>query len=130
MVTIASSSPPFGGSRRHWWSFEVKSKKKNLIFVRMKTRIEIENKLKEIKPLLISEYSVSEIGYFGSFAADNQTENSDIDILVEFAKPIGWRFFTLEKYLEDIFGIKVDLVTKNALKKQLRAGILKKVRYI
>ncbi len=96
----------------------------------MKTRIEIENKLKEIKPLLISEYSVSEIGYFGSFAADNQTENSDIDILVEFAKPIGWRFFTLEKYLEDIFGIKVDLVTKNALKKQLRAGILKKVRYI
>jgi uncharacterized protein len=96
----------------------------------MKTRIEIENKLKEIKPLLVSEYSVSEIGYFGSFANDKQTENSDIDILVEFARPIGWRFFTLEKYLEDIFGIKVDLVTKNALKKQLKPGILKKVRYI
>jgi uncharacterized protein len=96
----------------------------------MKTRNEIETKLKEIKPLLMNEFSVSEIGYFGSYAMDKQTKKSDIDILVEFSKPIGWRFFTLEKYLEDFFGIKVDLVTKNALKEQLKQDILKKVRYI
>jgi len=52
----------------------------------------------------------------GSFSENKQDEGSDIDILVELDKPIGWKFFTLEKYLEDIFGQKVDLVTKKALK--------------
>jgi len=104
--------------------------KNNCIFVPMRTRIDIEKKLKEIKPVLMNEFFVRQIGYFGSFAADKQTKKSDIDILVEFSKPIGWRFFTLEKYLEEIFGINIDLVTKNALKKQLKQDILKQVRYI
>ena len=96
----------------------------------MRTQIDIENKLKEIKPALMNDFFVSQIGYFGSYAENKQSESSDIDILVEFSKPIGWRFFTLEKYLEEIFGLKIDLVTKNALKKQLKQDILKKVRYI
>ncbi|MFH1004176.1 MAG: nucleotidyltransferase family protein [Bacteroidota bacterium] len=96
----------------------------------MKTKIEIENKLKEIKPILINKFFVSQIGYFGSFVTDEQTEISDIDILVEFSKPIGWNFFTLEKYLEDTFELKIDLVTKNALKEQFKDNILKQVRYI
>jgi len=57
-------------------------------------------------------------------------ENSDIDILVELEKPIGWKFFTLELYLENIFQKKIDLVTKNALKKQIKNHILKQVNFV
>ena len=96
----------------------------------MRTRTEIENKLIEIKPILMNEYSVSRIGYFGSYASNKQTKKSDVDILVEFTKPIGWKFFTLEKFLEETIGLKIDLVTKNALKEQLKDNILKQVRFI
>jgi predicted nucleotidyltransferase len=54
---------------------------------------------------------------FGSYANESNNEFSDIDILVELEKPIGWKYFSLELYLEKIFDRKIDLVTKNALKK-------------
>jgi len=96
----------------------------------MRTRTDIDNKLLEIKPVLMKEYFVRKIGYFGSYASSKQTKNSDVDIFVEFSKPIGWKFFTLEKYLEDTFGLKIDLVTKSALKEQLKDTILKNVRFV
>ena len=64
----------------------------------MITKSEILDKLKELKPILASDYSVKEIGLFGSFADDTATESSDIDLLVELSRPIGWRFFSLEIY--------------------------------
>ena len=96
----------------------------------MLTKNEILSKLRELKPTLYKEYSIKEIGLFGSFSDDTFTENSDIDILVELEKPIGWKFFSLELYLEKIFNRKIDLVTKNALKKQIKDSILKKVNYV
>lgn len=90
---------------------------------------EILNKLRDLKPILNEEYSVKEIGVFGSFANNEASDESDIDILVELHKPIGWDFFTLQMYLEGVFGRKVDLVTKNALKEQIRDSILKQVNY-
>lgn len=96
----------------------------------MLTAQDIENKLSEIKPYLADRFHVSSIGYFGSFAEDRQTEESDIDILVNFSVTPGWDFFTLEEYLESIFDRKVDLVTKQALKKQLSERILKQVKYV
>ncbi len=96
----------------------------------VKTKNEILSKLKELKPVLQKEYSVKTIGLFGSFSNDTQNENSDIDILIEFEKPVGWKFFSLELYLEKIFEMKIDLVTKNALKKQIRDIILKNVQYV
>jgi len=96
----------------------------------MLSQSEIEHKLKILKPVLAQEFSVNKIGYFGSFAEQKQNENSDLDILVEFSKPIGWKFFSLEKFLEQHFGLEVDLVTKNALKKRLKGRILKQVKYI
>lgn len=53
-----------------------------------------------------------------------------MDILVEFSEPVGWEFVELKEYLEEILGRTVDLVTKNALKKQLRDEILKEVRMV
>ena len=85
----------------------------------METKNELIAKLKEIKPLLYKDYSVKSIGLFGSFADNSQTKESDIDLLVEFEKPIGWRYFTLELYLEQILGRKVDLVTKNGIKDRI-----------
>lgn len=87
-------------------------------------------KLNELKPALYQDYSVKSIGLFGSFSDGSFTKDSDIDILVEFEKPIGWRFFSLELYLEKVFNRKVDLVTKNALKEQIKDKILSQVEYI
>lgn len=88
---------------------------------------EIFAKLKELKPYLKKEYGVSKIGVFGSFSNETATDSSDIDILVELEKPIGWKYFSLEIFLEKTFGRKIDLITENALKKQLRATILETV---
>jgi uncharacterized protein len=95
----------------------------------MNTKNEILTKLTELKPMLQKEYAVKEIGLFGSFSDGTFTEESDIDILVELEKPIGWKFFTLEMYLENIFKRKIDLVTQNALKEQIKDSILKQVDF-
>ena len=96
----------------------------------MISRKEILIKLKELKPGLNKEYSVKKIGLFGSFSDDTYSDDSDIDILVEFEKPIGWKYFSLEIYLEKLFGRKIDLVTKNALKEQIKENILSQVKYV
>jgi hypothetical protein len=86
--------------------------------------------LKELKPELYKEYSVKKIGLFGSYSENTQNENSDIDLLIEFEKPIGWKFFSLELYLQKTFNKKIDLVTKNALKPQIKEQILNQVIFI
>ncbi len=96
----------------------------------MNTKQEIVDKLTELKPFLHTEYAVKSIGLFGSYSTNSATENSDIDILVELEKPIGWKFFTLEIFLEKTFGKKIDLVTKEALKKQISSHIIQQVQYI
>ena len=95
----------------------------------MITKNEILLKLKELKPALYQDFAVIEIGLFGSFSDDTNTDESDIDLIVELERPIGWKFFTLQIYLENIFKRKIDLVTKNALKEQTKEGILKQVKY-
>lgn len=94
------------------------------------SKSDIEVKLKNLLPFLINEYRVKRIGYFGSYATGMQDDESDIDILVEFSQPCGWKFFTLEKLLEDQLGREVDLVTTSALKNQLKDSILKQVKFI
>jgi len=96
----------------------------------MVTKNDILSKLRELKPALYKNYAVKQIGLFGSFSDDSFNENSDIDLLVELERPIGWKFFSLELYLEKIFGRKIDLVTKNALKDQIKESILKQVNYV
>lgn len=94
------------------------------------TKLEIEHKLQEIKPVLADRFHVSSIGYFGSYATGQQNDQSDLDLLVEFSQPVGWEFFTLERYLEQNIGLRVDLVTRNSLKEQIKESILKQVQYI
>jgi uncharacterized protein len=96
----------------------------------MISKNDILNKLSDLKPILHRDYSVKEIGLFGSFSDDSYTDDSDIDLLVEFERPIGWKYFSLEIYLESIFGRKIDLVTKNALKEQIKDRVLNQVKYV
>lgn len=75
---------------------------------------------------LLERFRVSAISLFGSVARGEPTEESDVDLLVEFSQPIGLlQFVELKRLLEDLLGRPVDLVTPKALKPQLRDRILK-----
>ena len=73
---------------------------------------EIESKLRQLKPQLANQFGVSRIGYFGSYAANVQTAESDLDLIVEFSQPVGWSFFTLQKFLEQALQLNIDQVTR------------------
>lgn len=96
----------------------------------MKTSSDIEKQLQELKPELLEKYKVKEIGLFGSYAQGEQSDTSDIDILVELQEPLGWAFFELKEFLESRLNRPVDLVTRNALKKQLKDSILSQTKFI
>ncbi len=96
----------------------------------MSTQVELEEHLKRVKPHITEKFRVRRIGYFGSFATGEQTENSDIDLLVEFSETPGWEFFDLQEFLEETLKRKIDLVTVGALRSQMRDLVLSQVRYI
>jgi uncharacterized protein len=97
-----------------------KLKNKNLSYI-----IEL---IKEIKPYLIKKYNVKTIGIFGSYVRNEQQNGSDLDILVEFSKPIGlFSFIGMEREISEKLKIKVDLVMKNTLKPRIGKYILNEV---
>jgi len=96
----------------------------------MKTE-KVKQNLKKNKDTLETEFKVEDIGIFGSFSREEQTEGSDVDILVEFSEPVGFfTFLDLKEYLEEQLKREVDLVTKNALKKRIGERILNEVSYL
>lgn len=72
-------------------------------------------KIKGQRDYLLSEFGVEKIGLFGSVAKGTDDECSDIDLVIEFRRPMGLKFITLVEYLENILGRKVDLVTRDGL---------------
>jgi len=72
-----------------------------------------------------SRFGVASLSLFGSVARDEAATESDVDILVTFTKTPGiFGFLELKEYLENLLQCSVDLVTKNAIKKQFREQIL------
>jgi hypothetical protein len=67
--------------------------------------------LREKYPFLVSEYGVKRIGLFGSYARGTPNETSDIDLVIEFEHPLGFKFVELAEYLERILGQKVETLT-------------------
>jgi len=97
----------------------------------MKKLKEIKAILEKHKPEIQKEFKVKKLGIFGSYIWGKQNKNSDIDVLVEFSEPIGlFRFMDLEEYLQNLFGVKVDLVSKKALKRYIGERILREVIYV
>ena len=96
--------------------------------------MKIEEKLKRLKELkteIKKNYSIKEIGVFGSYIRKKEKPESDLDILVEFSKPIDiFKFMELERFLSEELNIKVDLVSKKALKPFIGREILKEVVYV
>lgn len=93
---------------------------------------EIRKKLEEKKDYLKKEFHVVEMGIFGSFVRGDQDLASDVDILVIFEKGHKnfFNYMRLKYYLEDLLGLQVDLVIKEAIKSRLREEILKEVEYV
>lgn len=97
----------------------------------MKTLEEIKQWLVQNKSLLQERYKVRELGVFGSYVRREQTEASDVDVLVEFSEaPSLLKFINLENYLSDNLGVKVDLVHKAGLKPRIGERILAEVVYL
>ncbi len=80
---------------------------------------------------LKADYGVKRIGVFGSFVNGRPRKDSDIDILVEFSKPVSFfEFIEAQDFLSKALKRKVDLVTKNALKSAIKKDVLKEVVYV
>lgn len=86
---------------------------------------EIKTILQERHKEITRDYGVASMGIFGSHARGEAAADSDIDILVEFNRPIGFfKFLELEERLSQWLGKEVDLVTKAALKPRIGRRIL------
>lgn len=96
----------------------------------MRTALEIKTALQSVKPHLMGKYPIESLALFGSYARGDATEQSDVDILVEFNGRIGWRFLTLAEELEDFLGIKVDLVSRKGVKAHYLNQIEKDLLYV
>jgi len=79
------------------------------------SRVSIIHTIKKEMPYLRERFGVERLALFGSFARDEAEESSDIDIAVSLSKPLGFAFFQLADYLENILDRKVDLITTTTL---------------
>lgn len=99
----------------------------------MKDINEMKNKIKSVQQELKNNFSVEEIGLFGSYVRGEENENSDLDILISLRTNhnIGLiKFNSLKEFLSDLLNIKVDLVIKDGIKPALKKHILDEVIYL
>jgi predicted nucleotidyltransferase len=86
-----------------WWECEMINKEA------------IVTRLQASYPYLRAEYGVKRIGLFGSFASGTADETSDVDMVVEFQRPVGFKFIELVEYLEHLLEREVDVLTPAGL---------------
>ena len=96
----------------------------------MKSLEEVKRIINIYRKELEEKFKVKSIAIFGSYARREQTPQSDIDIIVEFKEPVGMLFIHLADFLEEILGIKVDLLTHEAIKKNRIKYINEKLIYV
>jgi hypothetical protein len=82
----------------------------------MKTREEIMAILRQLKPEFQSQFKVTGLALFGSYARNEQRQGSDVDVLVDFDPSIGLKFVTMADQAEKAIGLPVHLVSRRALK--------------
>lgn len=92
----------------------------------MRTSNDIGSVIREHSDVLLAQYGVEIVGMFGSRARGEAGEDSDIDLLVNLARPVSlFELVGAEQYLEDILGAKVDLVPTRDVREELRDTILR-----
>ena len=98
------------------------------------TKEQIVKILDEHKAYLHTEFGVEKMGVFGSHSKGTASKHSDIDLLIEFSHPIGFRFVELADYLEEILGKPVDILTPAGVEgirvPQVAAEIQESVAYV
>lgn len=93
-------------------------------------RDSIFNSLREAEPELKNR-GVQSLAVFGSVARGNYSQNSDLDILVDFSRPIGlFDFLRIKSFLEQITFCRVDLVTPDALRPEMKDAILREAVHV
>jgi predicted nucleotidyltransferase len=90
----------------------------------------IMEKLRAFKPELQRKYPISRLGVFGSYARGEANEDSDIDVAVELNGPMGLSFVAMANEIEDLFGIKVDVVPKRSIKPMYLPSVEKDILYV
>ena len=90
----------------------------------------IKNILQKLKPELVNKYHVQSIGLFGSIVRDDFSNSSDIDIIVDFSRPIGIEFVDLANYIENRLNQKIDLVSKKGIKDKYFKAIEREIIYV
>lgn len=79
---------------------------------------------------ITSRFKVKYLAIFGSYARNEQRDDSDLDVLVEFAAPVGVEFIDLADYLESILRMRVDLVSRNGVRPAYYDRISKDLTYV
>lgn len=88
-------------------------------------------KLSAFKREFGRQYGITKLGIFGSVARKENTENSDIDIVVEVAKPSLQLMYELREALIQLFNCKVDVVRfRDSLRPHFKSNIQKDVIYV
>ena len=93
------------------------------------TRDELLTKLRELKPWL-EEQGIVNVRLFGSYARDEAGPDSDVDLLVEVTKPMGFRFFGVERELSSTLGVPVDLGTEGSLHRLVRKQAMRDLVHV
>jgi len=92
----------------------------------MKTLDQIKTIIRQHRDVLAERYGIAVVGIFGSYVRDEQGQHSDIDLLADILRPISLlELVGAELYLNEILGVKVDLVPKRDVREELRETILR-----
>jgi uncharacterized protein len=73
-------------------------------------------RLQSIKPSLEKKFGLTTLALFGSYSRDDATDESDIDVMVDFCKPLGIEFVDMADEIESLFNHKVDVVSRGGIK--------------
>jgi predicted nucleotidyltransferase len=98
--------------------------------VLMKTKEEVIAILRSLKPVIADSFKVRSIALFGSYARDEQTETSDVDVVVDVDSSIGLDFVDLADLIEDKLGIAADVIPADGIKPRYREFIAKDLLYV
>jgi uncharacterized protein len=90
----------------------------------------IHHDLERMLPDIAHKYGVSKLGYFNSYISTKTKPKTELNVIVELRKPLGWKFFELKEYLEAKLMTRIDVVTASGLKSLYREQILGEVKWL
>jgi len=93
------------------------------------TRDEILRTLQELKPILIEKFGVKKIGLFGSYATNEQTESSDIDLIVDMPSEFD-RYYDLKDLLQQRLQKEIDLGLEKSIRRFIKNKIQNEIIYV